>query len=501
MGKKKSKETEPESQNDESQTIFSTLFSGEVESSGFASLFSADNPFRRKQPQEIRESSIPDEKKGDKRNAENEEGEEETDLPVKTKKSKKEKKLTDSGDEKETISEAVEESGLVSKRKKRKRDEIENEYETKKYGSVEMKEKKVGEKRKKADEVADTMVSKEGFDDESKLLRTVFVGNLPLKVKKKVILKEFSKFGEVESVRIRSVPIVDSKRTRKGAIMLKQINEKASSVHAYVVFETEQSAAASLAHNMSLIDGNHVRVDRACPPRKKQKGHDDTHLYDPKRTVFMGNLPFDVKDEEVYQLFTGKSNLENSIEAVRVIRDPHLNIGKGIAYVLFKTREAANLVLKKGYLKLRERELRISRVKPDTPSKRKSNPSEAYSPAQKRLQKDKVVTPTPTGKANLSYQGVRASKSGDDKKTPYQKSSAQTKMRPRGSSSNDNKKSGNNSASKERSQKRPAVAARKAKANAKGSKESGGKRFAGTKRKQENRTPESFSKKKKTKRF
>jgi len=209
MGKKKSKVTEPESQNDESQTIFSTLFSGEVESSGFASLFSADNPFRRKQPQEIKESSIPDEKKGDKRNAENEEEEEETDLPVKTKKSKKEKKLTDSGDEKETISEAVEESGLVSKRKKRKRDEIENEYETKKYGSVEMKEKKVGEKRKKADEVADTMVSKEGFDDESKLLRTVFVGNLPLKVKKKVILKEFSKFGEVESVRIRSVPIVD----------------------------------------------------------------------------------------------------------------------------------------------------------------------------------------------------------------------------------------------------------------------------------------------------
>lgn len=210
MGKKKSKETETESLNDESQTksgIFSTLFSGEVtegETSGFASLFSDDNPFRRKKPQEIKESSSLD----DKRNAENEE---ETVLPVKTKKSKNEKKLkspvTDFGDEKETNLDVVEETGLDSKRKKRKRDEIENEYETKKYGSVE--KKKVGEKRKKADEVADTMVSKEGFDDESKLLRTVFVGNLPLKVKKKVILKEFSKFGEVESVRIRSVPIVD----------------------------------------------------------------------------------------------------------------------------------------------------------------------------------------------------------------------------------------------------------------------------------------------------
>lgn len=40
----------------------------------------------------------------------------------------------------------------------------------------------------------------------------------------------------------------------------------------------------------------------------------------------------------MYQLFTGKSNLENNLEAVRVIRDPHLNIGKGIAYVLFKTK-------------------------------------------------------------------------------------------------------------------------------------------------------------------
>lgn len=82
----------------------------------------------------------------------------------------------------------------------------------------------------------------------------------------------------------------------------------------------------------------------------------------------MGNLPFDVKvcfhsifevkglhnrrlyllldltcyfclqDEELYKLFCGMANLESSIEAVRVVRDPHMNLGKGIAYVLFKTR-------------------------------------------------------------------------------------------------------------------------------------------------------------------
>lgn len=47
--------------------------------------------------------------------------------------------------------------------------------------------------------------------------------------------------------------------------------------------------------------------------------------------------PF-LQDEELYKLFCGISNLESSIEAVRVVRDPHLNVGKGIAYVLFKTK-------------------------------------------------------------------------------------------------------------------------------------------------------------------
>lgn len=126
----------------------------------------------------------------------------------------------------------------------------------------------------------------------------------------------------------------------------------------------------ALVFHYMQVGGNHIRVDRACPPRKKLKG-EHTPLYDNKRTVFVGNLPFDVKvcflqwlfvrgiwaqhccclysllnitrysslqDEELYRVFSRMSNLESNIEAVRVIRDPHLNIGKGIAYVLFKTR-------------------------------------------------------------------------------------------------------------------------------------------------------------------
>lgn len=107
--------------------------------------------------------------------------------------------------------------GKEKRKKKRKRDEVEEEWEAKKYGAVEEGEgegqdlgnKVVGTKRKTVDNPADMLVTNEGFDDENKLLKTIFVGNLPLKVKKKTLLKEFKKFGEVESVRIRSVPILD----------------------------------------------------------------------------------------------------------------------------------------------------------------------------------------------------------------------------------------------------------------------------------------------------
>ncbi|KAJ9130412.1 hypothetical protein P3X46_034615 [Hevea brasiliensis] len=381
-----------------------------------------------------------------------------------------------------------------NKRKKRKRDELEREYETQKYGPKPEDDANVvivGEKRKKVDNEADLLVSMDGeeFDDESKLLRTVFVGNLPLKTKKKALMKEFGHYGDIESVRIRSVPIVDTKIPKKGAIILNKINDSADSVHAYVVFKAQESAEASLAHNMALVGGHHIRVDRACPPRKKLKG-EDAPLYDNKRTLFVGNLPFDVKDEEIYQLFSDIKDLESSIEAVRVVRHPHIGLGKGIAYVLFKTREAANLALKKRNLKIRNRELRLSHARQDsTPSKRKKSFT-ADSPT-KRLAVD-LRTPdrnsgSNTKDSSISYQGFRASKSGIQKKLNNPKRNRAVRIKSK------------NQQGEKRKEKRPAVAARKAKAKAR--KDSGTAKQAGQKRKLDSRTPQSFNVKKKARKF
>nr|GFA34364.1 RNA-binding protein 34 [Tanacetum cinerariifolium] len=155
---------------------------------------------------------------------------------------KRKKSQKDDSDDDKTVKKRKGGDGFMVKndkdvnlvKKKRKRDEVEAEYEDRKYGGVDVDKGedegvkvKIGEKRKgvgKGDE--ELLVAKEGFDDEEKLLRTVFVGNLPLKVKnKKALFGEFAKFGEVGSVRIQSIPLLDDKTPRKGAINKKQIND------------------------------------------------------------------------------------------------------------------------------------------------------------------------------------------------------------------------------------------------------------------------------------
>lgn len=564
--KSKEKQNQPNNETSNSSDIFNTLFGTTSTDSNIASLFSDQNPFRRKpndnnptatqDPKvDVLEGSVENQtdgvsvssdsgeaefkkrKKKDKNVILNsgsvvEEGgkskrvdfskvEESNDGVLDSERKKKGKKVIlglesvgehgneDKGSDPKRVDESndgVLDTGRMEdldlelknkkKKKKRKRDEIEAEYEAKRYGVVAMEEMEkgigemvVGEKRKKMDNPEDMMVSNEGFDDESKLLRTIFVGNLPLKIKKKVLMKEFGSFGEVESVRIRSVPVADSATPRKAAIIKNKLNDNADSVNAYIVFKSEESAQASLAHNMAMVGGRHIRVDRACPPRKKMKG-DNSALYDNKRTVFVGNLPFDVKDEEIYQLFSGMKEFESSIEAVRVIRDPNTLLGKGIAYVLFKTREAANVVSRKRNLKLRDRELRVSHSKANsTPSKRKSLSTEDRfrSPAKKFA----IDSATPGSssykaktKSDLSYQGVRASKSGVQKKTQSRMSN-RGKLKPKAQTSQK---------PNERIGKRPSVAARKAKALKAAA---SGLKQIGTKRKLDSRTPDTAGRKKK----
>jgi nucleolar protein 12 len=78
------------------------------------------------------------------------------------------------------------------------------------------------------------------------------------------------------------------------------------------------------------MDSNHLRVDLAFDKQS-----------DYNFTLFVGNLPFTIKDEEMYKFFEkcGK------ISYVRVIRDPKTFYGKGIGYVSFCDKEAYSKAL------------------------------------------------------------------------------------------------------------------------------------------------------------
>ena len=141
----------------------------------------------------------------------------------------------------------------------------------------------------------------------------------------------------------------------------------------YIVFENRASVDIAVAKlNMMVFEGRHMRVDRcvsslslSTASGKSQRNIDKAAVhYDHTRSVFIGNLPFDVEDEEIYMMFAGalaKTNnissksmtasptngndskkqillLNNScipqacldqLEAVRVVRDRDTNIGKG----------------------------------------------------------------------------------------------------------------------------------------------------------------------------
>jgi nucleolar protein 12 len=179
-------------------------------------------------------------------------------------------------------------------------------------------------------------------EDETKNDRTLFVGNLPLSMNdKKAITRLFKTYGKIESVRIRSIPLAGAKVDRAGDQDLvkkvcanaNQFGDQKQSFNAYVVFETAPAMEAALVENNKLIDGRHIRVDKVNPT-----------LFDPNRSVFIGNLPYRIDEEEVREFFAkALPNGQEDIEGIRLIRDPETLLGKGIGYLLLK--EQSNVLL------------------------------------------------------------------------------------------------------------------------------------------------------------
>ncbi|CAH2215703.1 jg26399, partial [Pararge aegeria aegeria] len=100
---------------------------------------------------------------------------------------------------------------------------------------TEKQEKKPDKKSKK-----DSTETSVNPDEETK--RTLFVGNVPFSSKcKKEIKKIFNQYGQIESVRIRTVPVKDARDTPKLAVIKNELHPDRTTVNVYVRFADADS--------------------------------------------------------------------------------------------------------------------------------------------------------------------------------------------------------------------------------------------------------------------
>lgn len=243
---------------------------------------------------------------------------------------------------------------------------------------------------------------------------TIFVGNVPITESIKTVTKFFKSYGEIMSVRLRSVPISGAKvdeagnqnLVRKVCVNSKQFGEQKGSFNAYVRFGDAISATEALQANNSLFGSRHVRVDRVHPT-----------LFDPRRSIFLGNLPHYADEEELREYFAKSlANGHDDIEGLRIIRDPNTLVGKGIGYLLLKDRDAVfkALQLDKSVFKKRWA-LRVSvcgkRTKRDHAredqsrgdSERSAASDDERASSRVAISKAKVTDKSPVVSINASY--------------------------------------------------------------------------------------------------
>ncbi len=117
-----------------------------------------------------------------------------------------------------------------------------------------------------------------------------------------------------------------------------------------------------------VVGDKHIRVDLEGKEGEKN---------DFETTVFIGNLPWVINEEELRQHFEDIGKILN----VRVIRDKDTFIGKGIAYIQFSSpEEMKKAVETKNHTKFKGRELRVKRA---TPTERREKKQE-----KKRIMKE-----------------------------------------------------------------------------------------------------------------
>ncbi|NXH16070.1 RBM34 protein, partial [Bucco capensis] len=234
-------------------------------------------------------------------------------------------------------------------------------------------------KQKKKEKVADETVDR----------RTVFVGNLPVNCTVQALKSIFKEYGQIKSVRFRSLVPAEANLSKKLAAIKHKVHPNSKFINAYVVFKEESDAIKALKENgKEIASGFHIRVDIAS----KSSSHDN------KRSVFLGNLSYDISDDAVREHFS----VCGGVVAVRIVRDGKTGLGKGFGYVLFENTDAVHLALKLNETNLMGRRIRVRRCGEKWKAPQKST-------ARSHPPKDRVDTTLKTKRCSKdSFVGEKA---------------------------------------------------------------------------------------------
>lgn len=257
---------------------------------------------------------------------------------------------------------------------------------------------------------------KNKFDFE-KNARTIFVGNLPSNLDQKGIAKLFKDCGPIESARIRSVVPEKETLSPKVALITKQFHPKVNSFNAYVVFKDEKSVAKALALNGQEVEEHRIRVDRASRPKARKET-----LASRKKSIFVGNLKFDIRDDDLIRFFESKVG---PVKYVRIVRDSATGAGKGFGFVVFDERASVKKALEFDESKLNGRPLRIKKVEDEDKKSKNINKSKNKGAVQTKNkvkidknEKKKEIVEKQSGKLKgiLKKSGVGKDKNSKEKK-------------------------------------------------------------------------------------
>lgn len=211
----------------------------------------------------------------------------------------------------------------------------------------------VEEKEKKDSTTANAVEdeeSKSSLNAQERNEQTILVKNVPNAcVTDRKALRQLKKlFGpDIDSLRFRSIAMSEM-LPRKVAIIQQKLHPARDAVNCYIVYKNKDRMYEVLqTMNCTEFMGHHLLIDSASKPREQV----------PKRSVFIGNLPFEATEEQLYQHFSDCGPIEN----LRIVRDRKFNVGKGFAYIQFDDVSTVQIALLKNGQQFDGRELRVTR--------------------------------------------------------------------------------------------------------------------------------------------